>query len=205
VPGGTRREVQSALPAAEHGPTLSWWATILGLVAVGMLLAGLLFTYGYLSLREGGWPPAGVPRPDVALPTVAALTLLASGIPAYLGQRAATAGRPLAIQGAAAATALLGVGHLVLQAMTYRDLPMAPAEHAYGSVFILLPVMHHLLLAAGIVGYLVVMAQVWGAPGERLRGTVRALSVWWFGHVGFWALIYGTLYLSPLVLGGGGG
>lgn len=204
VPGGTRREIQSVLPAVEHGPTLSWWGTILGLIAAGMMLAAVLFAYAFLSLKQGGWPPSGVERPDLLVPTVAMVVLLGGGVPAYLAQRAAKTGRPLLLQGMCAGTALAGAGHIALQVMTYGTLPMAHDEHAYGSLLILLPILHHLLLAAGVVGFVVAALQVWGRPGERLRGTVRSLSLWWFGLTGLWVLIYGTLYLSPLVLGGGG-
>jgi cytochrome c oxidase subunit III len=201
--GGARGEHGHVLPAREHGPGLTWWGAIFALIAAGMLLACILFAYAFLSALDGGWPPAGVPRPAMGLPAVATAVLLVSVLPALVVARAGVQGRPSLLQGAAAGAVLLGIVHLALQTSTYTALPMAPDEHAYGSVFILLLVLHHLLLASGIVAYGIVGLQVWGAPGERLRGTVRSLALWWCGLVAFWLLIFAVLYVSPLVLGGG--
>lgn len=200
---GTRPEYFAVLPAEEHGPTLSWWGTILAVISVGMFLSAILFAYAFLSLRDGGWPPDGVERPDLLVPSVATVVLLASGLPAYLAQRAAKARNGLLLQVTAVGAALLGTAHIVLQVSTYTDLPMQPDEHAYGSVFILLLVLHHLLLASGVVGFVMAAVQVWGRPGERLIGTTKGLVLWWFGLLGFWVLVFATLYVSPLALGGG--
>jgi cytochrome c oxidase subunit III len=202
-PGGTRREIRHVLPAVEHGPALSWWGAIFAVIAAGMLLASILFAYAFLSLQEGGWPPDGVARPGIGIPAVGTAVLLLSVLPALAVARAGSQGRPSLLQGGAVATAVLGAVQVGLQATTYAELPMAPDEHAYGSVFLLLLILHHLLVASGIVGYLMVALQVWAAPGERLRATARSLALWWCGLVGLWLLVFATLYLSPLVLGGG--
>jgi cytochrome c oxidase subunit III len=200
-PGETRKEIQHVLPAAEHGPALTWWGAVFALIAAGMLLACILFAYAFLSLQDGGWPPPGIGRPGLPVPAIATGALLLSVLPALAAARAGTRGRGTALQGAAFGTAALGVAHIALVASTYADLPVPPDEHAYGAVSILLLILHNLLVASGVVGYVIAGLQVWAAPGERLRGTVRSLALWWCGLAALWLLVFATLYLSPFVLG----
>ncbi len=100
--------------------------------------------------------------------------------------------------------ALLGVAHLGLQASTYTDLAMQPTEGAYGSVFILLLVLHHVGVLSGVVAFLVVSLQIWDRPGERQMGSARSLGLWWQGLVAYWLVVAALLYVSPLLFGGGG-
>jgi heme/copper-type cytochrome/quinol oxidase subunit 3 len=201
--GGTRQEIQEVLPAYPHGPTLAWWGTVMGVISYGMVLVTVLFAYAFLAALAGGWPPAGVERPDLLVPSLATVVLVLSILPAVALQRAAKTERPGFLQSAGTALAAFGAVHLLLQASTYTDLPMAPTEGAYGSVFLVTLVLHHLGLAAGMVAGLMLAVQVWDRPGERIRGGAISLALWWYGMVGFWLLVYGTLYVSPLVLVGG--
>jgi cytochrome c oxidase subunit III len=203
VSGGTRREVSAVLPAAPHGPTLSWWGAIMAVTAFGMVLSAILFAYAFLSAQAQGWPPAGVERPGLLLPTIGTGLLLASIAPSLAVHRFGTTGRGGPLQGACAAAALLGAGHLVLQVLTYSDLPMRPQEGAYGSVFLLMLLLHHTALLSGVVGFAILLVQTWDEPGERLMGGARGLNLWWCGLVAMWLLVYATLYLSPLVFGQG--
>lgn len=203
-PGGSRPELAGALPGEPHGPQLSWWGTIMGLIAVGMVLSAALFAYAYLSAQVRGWPPGGVDRPGLLWPTISTGILVASLVPATAASLAGKHGRPALLQSSAFLTALLGIGHLGIQAWTYTDLPMAPTEGAYGSVFVLTVAIHHLILVAAVVGFLMLAVQVWDRPGERQMGGARALGLWWQVTTAYWLGVYGTLYLSPLVFGGGG-
>lgn len=204
-PGGSRSEFSRVLPAQDHGPQLSWWGTIMALIAVGMVLAAVLFSYAYLMARAGGWPPAGVERPGLFWPSVSTAVLLASIVPATAGSLAAKHGRMNVIQPSAFATALLGAAHLVIQGLTYADLPMEPSQGAYGSLFLLTLIIHHLILFSGVVGFLMLAVQIWGEPGERLLGGARGLGLWWQTTAVYWLLVYGVLYLSPLVFQRGTG
>jgi cytochrome c oxidase subunit III len=204
-PGGSRSEFARVLPAQQHGPQLSWWGTIMGLIAVGMILAATMFAYAYLMARAEGWPPAGVERPGLLWPTVATGVLLVSLVPATIASLAGKHGRGGAMQTGALATALLGVVHLVIQGLTYRDLPMDPTEGAYGSLFVLNLAVHHLILLAAIVGFLMLAVQIWGEPGERQKGGARGLGLWWQVTTVYWLGVYGLLYLSPLIFQGGPG
>lgn len=200
-PGGTRREVREVLPAYPHGPTLAWWGGLMVVIAYGMVMATVLFAYAYLSARTGGWPPAGVERPDLLLPSVATVVLLAGIAPAIALHRAGKTGRGGLLQAAGAALAGLGAAHLVLQGLTYTDLPMQPTEGAYGSVFILALILHHLGVLAGAVAGVLLALQVWDRPGERTRGGATGVALWWYALLGYWVLVYATLYLSPLLFG----
>jgi heme/copper-type cytochrome/quinol oxidase subunit 3 len=202
--GSAREAYQHVLPADPHGPHLSWWGTIMGLIAVGMMLSALLFAYAFLSAQDRGWPPPGIERPGLLWPTVATLVLLGSLVPAGAAAFAGKHARGTLLQSSAFLTAVLGAVHLGIQVWTYTDLPVDPTEHVYGSVFVLTVAIHHLILLAGLVGFLVLAVQVWDRPGERQMGGARGLALWWGVTTAYWLLVYGTLYLSPLVFGGDG-
>jgi cytochrome c oxidase subunit III len=204
-PGDARSEFQRVLPAEPHGPHLSWWGTIMALIAVGMLLSGALFAYAFLSAQVRGWPPEGVERPGLLWPTIATGVLLLSCLPAVTALLAGRRARPALLQSSSVLTAVVGAAFLAVQAWTYTDLPMAPTEGAYGSVFVLTVAIIHLAQLAGLVGFLMLAVQIWDVPGERQMGGAQGLGLWWLVTTAFWLLVYGTLYLSPLVFGGGGG
>lgn len=192
------------LPLRRGGHALSFPGVLLGIVALSMMQATLLFTYAYLSLQQGGWPPEGVPAPDRLLPGIATAVLLASLAPAIVLHRAARRRAGTAMQAAAVAVALLGLAFVALQAWSYTGLPVAVDEHAYGSVFVVNGVVQHLFALAGAVASLVVLVQVWGSqPAPRLRSGAVGLAAYWYFVVVDWLVVATVLYVSPAFLGGG--
>ena len=110
-----RRRVTGVLPTHARGPQMSWWGTLVGLIAVGMLQAAPLFAYAFLGARSDAWPPVGVGRPALGWPTIATVLLLAGGLAATAARMAAGRGRPSALQAGSAVAALLGSAHLGVQ------------------------------------------------------------------------------------------
>lgn len=182
---------------------LSWPGAVLAVLALAMFQVTLLFAYGYLSLQVGGWPPEGVEAPGWGRPALATLLLLASG-GAAVALRAAARGRSgQGVQAAALAVLVLGAAFLAVQVPGYAELPVGPAEHAYGSAFVVNVVVQHTFAVAGIFACAVVL-QVWGdEPAARVRSAAAALALYWYFVVADWLLVAAVLYGSPVLSGGG--
>lgn len=194
------------LPLRLGGNALSWPGVLLGVLALGMVQATLLFAYGYLSLREGGWPPPGVEAPGLARPAVATLLLVASGVAAVWLHAAARRRAGVAAQAAALAVALLGAAFLAVQVPSYAELPVAADQHAYGSALLVNGVVHHAFAVAGVLAALVVIVQAWGSePHPRSRSGAAGVATYWYFVVADWLLVAAVLYVSPAFFGGGGG
>jgi cytochrome c oxidase subunit I+III len=77
----------------------SIWATLFALTANATLFASLVFGGLFLWISAPGWPPPGMPRPEL-IPSLAVLAVLgAGGVAAWRGVRAGAAGAtaPLAL------------------------------------------------------------------------------------------------------------
>jgi heme/copper-type cytochrome/quinol oxidase subunit 3 len=191
----------SPLPFGTAHRPIAWTGTLLGLIALGMALSAVLFTYAYLGVLQGGWPPPERGRPPVALPALATLALLSSAPPALAIQRAAREGRGGSVQVNAVAMAALGALFLGLQALHYPQVGLDPAADAYSSAFVLIVALHHAALLAGMGAALVTALQVWSSPDARVAATAASIGLYWVANVGAWLLVAAVLYVSPFVWG----
>lgn len=80
----------STLPEVTFGShNVNSWATVGFMLCEGTSLAICLASYLYLRKNVPAWPPHDTPLPDVLLPAVNALLLLAMIVPMHLAGRAA--------------------------------------------------------------------------------------------------------------------
>lgn len=79
---GRRAIDVSHLPSVVFGPrSLLWWGTVAFMVIEGFTLLLTLASYLYLRQNEFGWPPGRTPAPDLLIPTLNTLLLLAVILP----------------------------------------------------------------------------------------------------------------------------
>src|SRR5689334_10325596 len=67
--------------------SVDWWGMVLLILTEATLFAALLSSYFYLRFLNPAWPPAGIERPELVLPSVATVILLASSLPMHLADR----------------------------------------------------------------------------------------------------------------------
>lgn len=78
------------LPEVTFGShNVNTWGTVAFMVIEGSSLAVCLASYLYLRKSVAAWPPHGTPLPDVLLPAVNLLLLLAMIVPMHLAGKAA--------------------------------------------------------------------------------------------------------------------
>jgi heme/copper-type cytochrome/quinol oxidase subunit 3 len=193
--------IDSPLPFGQPHRPISWTGTLLGLIALGMTLSAALFTYAFLGINEGGWPPADRPRPPVGPAAFATLILLASIPPALAINRAARDRRGPAVQACAAGMVLAAAAFLGLHLLHVATLDLEPAADAYSSTVLLIVVLHHVMLLGGMGAATVTLLQVWSSPDARVAGTATAVGLYHVSLVAAWLLCFAVLYLSPLLWG----
>lgn len=160
----------SAASARSNG----WWGIVLFVAAELTLFLMLFAAYFYLRLQNAQWPPPGVERPAVLVPTLLTLALVSTS---FAMQRAwsGRSWRPLlpalAVQVAYAVWALVDFVH------QWRTLH--PDASAYASIHLTLLAAGNLHVLAGILLnlWLVARLAVRITP-YRLRG-LQAVTFFW--------------------------
>jgi cytochrome c oxidase subunit 3 len=165
-----------------------------------MLFASLFLAYAVVRVQSAVWPPASEPHLPLALPGLATLVLLGSGLVLRLGLAAARASDARALARAALITAGLGVVFLCLQAFGWRqlyDAGLRPGSSVYGSVFFAFTIFHALHVACGLLLLAVLAVRAWRQPaqaGEPLTFARLTAAFWDFVTV-VWILMYVTVYV----------
>lgn len=160
------------------------WGMALFLGAETMLFAGLISSYFYLDFRAHRWPPYGIARPEVLVPSILTGVLVATSIPIAIASRSARAGELRRAIATIALAAFVQCGYLAFQAHQLVDElhTMHPrSAGAYASAYFALLGLHHAHVLVGILldlGLLFWLA-VAGLSDYRVTG-VRALALYWY-------------------------
>lgn len=158
-----------------------WWGMALFVATEAGIFGSLIAAYFYLAAQQGSWPPAGVPRPSLALPLALTAGLALTSVPLIAASRAARGGRA-ARAGVLIGGALLAqAAYIAVQALLYADdlRHFSPRDSAYGSAYFTLLGAHHAHVVVGMllsVGVLVRLAG--GLTNYRVIG-VRTLALYW--------------------------
>jgi cytochrome c oxidase subunit III len=178
-----------------------WWGTM-GLVVIeSTVFALLIASYFYLRMRYTEWPPADAGAPDLLLPGIQMLLLLASVYPQYRIDAASEAGdRPL-LQKLLIAATVFGVAACVLRIWDFRALNCDWQEHSYGSIVWALVFAHSIHLAASTVETGLMAAFLKDVPlDEKHRLDLNVNAVYWFFVVAAWAVIFAVIWGAGRVL-----
>jgi heme/copper-type cytochrome/quinol oxidase subunit 3 len=178
---GAARTAARAERARRAQPN-GWWGMALLIATEATLFGSLIATYFYLRFQDGDWPPPGTPSPDVALPLVLLVLLLASAVPMRAAVGASRHGDPRRAWLFVAIAVLMQGAYLGLQIHLFAsDLAdFRPTDNAYGSVYFTLLAIHHahvavgLLLDAWIIGKL-----ARGLTNYRLVA-LRCVALYWY-------------------------
>lgn len=192
---------EELLPAPEPPRrTVDWWGMAWFCTTEAALFACLLASYLYLGASNPRWPPAGIPDPTLQLPLVMTVLLVSSSVVIHLGEKALRSERHTRFRAALAATMLLGVGFLSLQAVEYLDKlkRLSPTEHAYTALFFATTGLHGAHVAFGILVWMYLsLRELLGHFDARHHIAVRNAALYWHTVDAIWIAILLVLYLSP--------
>ena len=197
---GVRHAVRALrTPDPRESAPAGVWGMALFLAAEIALFGTLIGSYFYLESGVKAWPPPGTPKPDVLLPVLANIYLLATLIPVHLAARASRQ-KQRSLTVVAIATALLcQCGYLAWQIVLFSDdlHKFSPQQSAYGSIYYTLLAVHHAHVALGLA---LDVALIWQLIAKGLTRywliAVRNLALYWY-VVGSLAVVVLFTQISP--------
>ncbi|HEX8363420.1 MAG TPA: hypothetical protein VF613_25085 [Longimicrobium sp.] len=141
----------SGLPKVVFGHrSLLWWGTVGFMVIEGFTLVLMIASYFYLRTNEFGWPPGRTRHPDLLIPTINTVLLLAVIVPMHMVDKAAKRfDRGGVIRGLVIATALTLVVN-VLRWWELLALNVRWDAHAYASAAWGVVVLHSTLIVVDL-------------------------------------------------------
>jgi cytochrome c oxidase subunit III len=125
----------SELPTTAFGSRdVVWWGTMGFVVIEGFSLALCIMATLYLRRNFPSWPPLRTPRPDLLIPTINTILLLALIIPMMLVDRAARVQDLRRVQRGLLAATVLSLIITVLRGFEFAALNTRWDSNAYGSI-----------------------------------------------------------------------
>src|SRR5262245_6522699 len=134
---------------------------IVFLASWAMMFSALFFAYAFVRSRSVVWPPPGAPALPIALPAVNTFVMLASSLTFARALAELARGRRRALTAWVAATLVLGLVFVSLQAVVWRTVARAGlsvASGIYGSAFYVMTAFHglHVVVGLGILCWMLV-------------------------------------------------
>ncbi len=212
-PFGRKRDMQYAkagppnsLPASTvataHGSSPPFSNGIWFLILIeAVVFSSLISTYFYLRAASVEWPLGGIGKPELLLPTINTVVLLASSIPIYIADQGIRNGNQFRLRLGLLVSFILGAIFVALKVYEYANLDYTWATNAYASIkwtIVGFHTAHVLTLLLKTVVVTVLAFQ--GYFNEERNAGVQANGVYWHFVVAVWIPLYATLYLAPYVL-----
>lgn len=178
--------------------SVTWWG-MLGLIAIEIVVFGTLIAmYFWLKLVNPAWPPEGIDKPDLLLPTLNTVILLASGVAMIVAKRAIVRGNQSILKAGQITALVFGATFLVIKVVEYAGYGYDWSTHAYGSMTWTMTGFHTAHVISVIAKGLVVLAM-------SLRGMFRpdrhlafeVSTMYWVFVTLIWLPLYFTIYISP--------
>lgn len=201
-------ETQRTQPAAAELPLnlndrrAPLWLGMVGLITIeAVLFISLIVSYFYLRFYAPEWPLGGISKPDLLLPSIGALILLASSGPMYWADSSIKKGNVRNLKIGLALSFVLGTIFLVLKVIEYSGYDYNWATNAYGSITWTIVGFHAAHVLTVMLKVIVVFAAaVRGYFSEHRNLGVRINGLYWHFVVVVWIPLFFTLYLSHYVL-----
>lgn len=192
----------SRLPVFVSGSRgVLWWGMVGLLVIESMVFATLIASYFYLRFMAPGWPPAGVTPPELLLPTVNTLILVASSAFMWWGDEGIKEGDQRRLKLGVAGAAALGLVFLVLKVVEYADVDYRWDSHAYGSIVWTIVVFHSSHVASVLLKAIVVLTLAFrGHFTDQRHMGAQINGLYWHFVVAVWIPLYLTIYWAPRLL-----
>jgi cytochrome c oxidase subunit I+III len=190
------------LPNLISGPRAPmWWGTVFFLVIVGVVLATLVLSYFYLRLDILHWPPAGIEPPDVLLPGIATVILLASVVPIWIAEGGIRAGNQSRLRIGLLVGLVLAAAFLIVMAIDFGGLPYDWTVNAYTSIVWLIGWVFGMQVAALILLGVPVGILAWQGYFNRWRHmAVQCIALYWYFVAAMWIPLFATIYLAPRIV-----
>jgi cytochrome c oxidase subunit 1/cytochrome c oxidase subunit I+III len=175
--------------------------TLLFILIEAIEFIALIASYFYLRSSTNDWPPGDTPMPELTLPTIATLILLAGVIPTYLGDKAIKKNDRRTLCIGLIVTMLLEIIFIAMMVLHLSYLNYKWDTNAYGSVYWTLIVMHLIFAGVMVLENLYILFFAWkGFYNVKRHWGVEVDSLSSYFVVAAWIAVYITVFLSPYMI-----
>ncbi|HEX6042810.1 cytochrome c oxidase subunit 3 [Longimicrobium sp.] len=192
----------SALSTVVFGKrTVLWWGTLGFMIIEGFTLVLMIASYLYLRQNEFDWPPGRTPQPDLLIPTINTVLLLAVIIPMRRADRAAKRMDRAAVVPALWIATGMTVVVNVLRWFELMALNVKWDAHAYGSAAWGVVVLHSTLIVVDVfeTGTIAALFMTGKARRKHYPDVSDAAFYQYFLSLA-WIPVYLVVYWGPRVL-----
>jgi cytochrome c oxidase subunit III len=188
------------LPIFIDGPRApGWWGMFFLILIETVVFTGLVVSYFFLRGYDT-FPPAGIEKPELLLPTANSLVLAVSAVAIWFGVRAIKRGDEKTLKIWEAVGIALLVVFLVLKVVEYSGKDFDWTTHAYGSVVWTMIVLHSLHVAGVLLKAIpIAVLSFMGYFDEERHLVVETNALYWYFVVLIWLPLYFAIYLSPYI------
>jgi cytochrome c oxidase subunit I+III len=179
-------------------PMINRWSMWLMILLLAISTGLFVFSYFYIRLQHNQWPFGNLPLPELLLPGLATLAIVGAAVAMSWANRRIGINDGMGLRLGLLVAFLFGAGAVVCIVLDLRQLPFDHTINAYGSLYYTLSIFAAVILVGGLAQNL--FTQVWAwvgrySPREHIAVDIGAL--YWYAALALWAVLAGTLYLSP--------
>ena len=164
-----------------------------------ILFAALFFMFAAFRVGHTDWPPNGLPRLPLWVPTLNTLVIGLSSGALYRGGTWLRGGHPRPFRRLLTVAAGLGTLFILLQAIYWLQLWQAGFQIAtglYSSYFYLLTVFHAIHATVGVVSLWWLLPELQRPPHPRRAVRVKVTSMFWHFVGAMWIVTYLLVFLT---------
>jgi cytochrome c oxidase subunit 3 len=172
-------------------------AVKLAILSEVMLFGALFAAYFVIRGESSGWPPPGrLDRPELLLPGLNSLLLVASSVTMQWAVRAARVGERSRILRWLGLTLLLGGTFILIQGYEFATNGFGLDAGIFGSTFYILTGFHgaHVLAGLCLISIVANRARL-GLVSPEHHTAVEATSYYWHFVDVVWLLLFSTVYV----------
>jgi cytochrome c oxidase subunit III len=175
-----------------------WWG-INGLILIEVVVfSSFIATYFYLAFGHPQWPVAGVSPPDLLLPIIGTVVLLASSASMYYADNSIKKDNVKGLMIGLAISIALSTLFLVLKVFEYADRDYRWHSHPYGSIVWIIVFFHSAHVVSVGLKTIVVLLLAWrGFFNRHNRIAITVNGFYWHFVVFVWVPLFATIYISP--------
>lgn len=190
----------SQLPLDAYGSRGTMWWGLMGLIIIeAAFFALLIVSYFYYRIRYVDWPPASLP--DLGLPLLNLILIVATCFPLWLVQRGAPDKNPRWLAVVLAVSTIFLVVTTVLRMFEFPALHTRYEHHSYGSITWAMLFAHGLeqLLTAGETGLLAYFAAT-NDLDVKHRSDIQLNSLFYYFLTITWVVIFAAIHIGARAL-----
>lgn len=169
----------------------------LAILSEVMLFGALFAVYFVIRSESPAWPPGNAAeRPELLLPGLNSILLIASSVTMQWAVRAARGGNQARILPWLGLTLLLGGTFIAVQMFEFATNGFGLSSGTFGSTFYILTGFHgaHVLAGLGLIGVVANRARLGLVTAEH-HTAVEGTSYYWHFVDAVWLFLFSTLYL----------